>query len=101
MRDPGLQNERTALAWQRTALSVLAGAALMGRLVLGTDPVLVVMELAVALPLALWVLLDSRRHYAERRASRPSGTGIRAAALAGAVTVMSGAAWVATLFWPH
>ncbi len=96
MIDPGLQNERTALAWQRTALSVLAGAALLGRLVLGTDTVLVIMELAVALPLALWVLLDSRRHYASRRASRPGAVGSRAAALATAVTVMSVAAWVST-----
>ena len=94
MIDPGLQNERTALAWQRTGLSVLAGAAIMGRLVLGSGLVLAVAEFAVAAPLAVWVLLDSRRRYAHRRAVRLGTVGNRAAALAAAVAVMSIAAWV-------
>jgi uncharacterized membrane protein YidH (DUF202 family) len=82
--DPAAQNERTALAWQRTALSVLAGSAVLGRLgfeVLGAWSLLGV---AVAAPLSGWLLMESRFRY-----GRPSRGGRAPAALAVATSVLA------------
>ena len=58
-----MQNERTALAWQRTALATIAGAAVVARLTLDRLGALVVIGLVVAVPLGLWVFLESRSRY--------------------------------------
>ncbi len=61
--EPGAANERTALAWQRTALSLVAGSAVLTRL---TFPVLgpvSLVSLVVGLPLGAWVLVESRGRY--------------------------------------
>jgi hypothetical protein len=60
--DPGLQPERTALAWRRTALSLAVGAVVSFRLL---PPVLGVWSLAVSvagllLSAAIWILADRR-----------------------------------------
>lgn len=47
--DSGLQNERTGLAWQRTALAVLTGSLLMARLVAEVSVILAVVTGLVAL----------------------------------------------------
>lgn len=89
---PGLQNERTALAWQRTALSVLAGAAALARLTADRLGPLALAGLAVALPLTLWVFFESRGRYArdpgaETRLRARSGRA--PASLASAIAVMA------------
>ena len=61
--DPGIGNERTAFAWQRTALSLVAGAAIMCRLTFDELGGLALLAPAAAVPLAGWVLLISRRRY--------------------------------------
>ncbi len=63
---PGMPNERTALAWQRTALAVLGGSALMARLTLRSSGPAALLILAVALPLSAWVLVESRLRYRAR-----------------------------------
>ena len=70
--DPGLQPERTALAWRRTALSLAVGAVVSFRLL---PPVLGLWSLAVGvagllLATATWIL-------AGRRARRVLGTLLR------------------------
>lgn len=61
--DAGGQNERTALAWQRTALSLMAASAAVSRLTFDRLGLLALLGLAVTFPLTLWVLLESRSRY--------------------------------------
>jgi uncharacterized membrane protein YidH (DUF202 family) len=61
--DPGFGNERTALAWQRTALSLAGGSAILARLTLDRLGAAALVSVAVAAPLALWVLWESRGRY--------------------------------------
>ncbi|MGH3314850.1 MAG: DUF202 domain-containing protein, partial [Nocardioidaceae bacterium] len=53
---PTVSNERTALAWQRTALALLAGSAIVARLTVDRIGALAVLSLVVVLPLATWVM---------------------------------------------
>jgi uncharacterized membrane protein YidH (DUF202 family) len=74
---PTVPNERTALAWQRTALALLAGSAIVARLTVDRIGVLAVLSLVVVLPLATWVMVESRGRYAHdagvRQRQRPRG----------------------------
>lgn len=85
-------NERTALAWQRTALALLAGGAVVARLTLDRLGVFAVASLALELPLVLWVMVESRGRYHHdagiRERGRPRG-GRATAALAVAVVVIA------------
>jgi uncharacterized membrane protein YidH (DUF202 family) len=62
--DPGAQNERTALAWQRTALSLMAGSAVLGRLTYDRLGLLSLAGVLIAFVLSCWVFWDSRGRYA-------------------------------------
>ena len=64
--DPGLARERTALAWQRTALSILFGTLLLARLTIGRIGVIAIVMVAVSAPMAFWVYAESRRRYRSR-----------------------------------
>ncbi|WP_245644518.1 DUF202 domain-containing protein [Nocardioides jensenii] len=93
MRDTGISNERTALAWQRTALSLVAGAAVVARL--GVDkagPVLVVL-VGLAAVLGLWIFVESSGRYRHSAGSsvRVRGRGGRAALALTVATVLIGA----------
>ena len=75
--DPGLQNERTGLAWQRTVLSSLTGSLLMTRLLADVSVTLAVMTGLVALTCTAglgWVGLQRyRQHASALWANRPMG----------------------------
>ncbi len=51
--DPGIGNERTALAWQRTALAVLAAAAILSRLTFDRLGLLALVSVGASAPIAL------------------------------------------------
>lgn len=61
--DTGLANERTSLAWQRTALSLVVAAAVVGRLTVGRLGPTALVVLVIAAALSLWVFGESRRRY--------------------------------------
>lgn len=71
--DSGLSNERTALAWQRTALSLVAVAAIMGRLTFDRLGFVSIMLLGLAVVLCLWVFAESRWRYVQQLGHRSRG----------------------------
>ena len=90
--EPGVYNERTALAWQRTALSLLAGSAVVARLAFDALGLLAVLGFAVSLPLVVWVMWESQgryhHHAGVRLRARPRG-GRAPTALAVVVVVVA------------
>ncbi|GAA3927951.1 DUF202 domain-containing protein [Microbacterium soli] len=102
--DPGLQPERTALAWQRSALALAGGSVVTLRLlppVIGI-PALVLGFAGVALALA--VLIGSHRRYRRRRAALASplpamlSSGASVAALSAGVLILGMLSLVFVLF---
>lgn len=61
--DAGIANERTALAWQRTALSLVTAAAILARLTWTRLGVGALVVLSLAIVLAGWVFFESRSRY--------------------------------------
>ena len=73
--DPGVQPERTALAWQRTALATAAGSAIVARHTVGPLGPGALVVLAVSLGLALAAFVLGRRRYL----AGPTGSRLTAA----------------------
>lgn len=71
--DPGASNERTALAWQRTALALIAAAAIMARLTGSTLGTLAGVALGAAMVLAGWVFVESWARYSHDAGTRSRG----------------------------
>lgn len=91
-RDPGVQNERTSLAWQRTALSIAAGSAVLARVTVGAIGVwaLIVLGLSLLMSGLTYVSLRWEYHRRARLADPPAHVreGARAALLAGNVLLL-------------
>ena len=101
--DPGLQPERTDLAWRRTALTLITAACIFLRWMphygwfAGT-------LVAASLLVALGITVTQRRRY-HRAASGIGGTAMTAnvrstAAIAGSVMVLAGLGIYTVLFLP-
>jgi putative membrane protein len=87
-RVPGLQAERTALAWQRTAAGLLLGAVVVGRLTAGPLGRTALVATGAVVVLAGWLVVAGAR----RRLRRLRTTGGSAPALL--VTAVVGLAGV-------
>lgn len=86
----GLQNERTALAWQRLAIAVIAGSAALTRLTFDRLGPFALISL-VNVPIGIWVLFESNRRYRHEAGPQARATerGGRAhAAIAGAIALL-------------
>jgi uncharacterized membrane protein YidH (DUF202 family) len=91
--DSGLQAERTALAWQRTALAMAVAAVGAGRLALPVLGVLAVLFAVVGLIQAVLVADAARRRYRvvhESLVTRGDLTAVRLAGLPMAALACSG-----------
>ena len=92
--DPGLQVERTTLAWLRTGLTFVVGLMVLLRLVAHRSAIAAVACAAVALPLAAVIAIASwRRHRAAERnlrAEEPLPDGVLQAAFT-ALALLAGA----------
>ncbi|GAA2262053.1 hypothetical protein GCM10010145_29340 [Streptomyces ruber] len=97
-RDPGLQPERTRLAWRRTTLSCTVAAVLAGRTALTGGPSaagVLVCALCAALWLAFLVLAHLRmRDLAVARPAAPAPRTVGAAALCTVALALCAAALV-------
>lgn len=63
--DVGVSHERTGLAWQRTALALLAGAAIISRLTFERLGVVAFVALGVVVLLSVCVLVETRGRHAK------------------------------------
>lgn len=104
VHDPGLQQERTVLAWDRTALTLMVASGLLVR-VAGDSPFRLGIALAtLALLVGLMILIFDRRRYLVRWRRMEAGgpmTSNVLVTLIGAITVVLGATalWVVVLLW--
>lgn len=60
-RDSGLQQERTALAWHRTGLTLVAASFIVGRLLLPALGTAVISSVALGVAAAVWAVTSTRR----------------------------------------
>lgn len=102
--DPGLQPERSALAWQRTALSIAVGSLIFGRILSASLGLWAVAPMMAGLGMAAVLGLRSRRRYAHHHRTLTSGNGLLAdgllnAALASFVVVGGLFCLVMVLIW--
>ncbi|MFC9553789.1 DUF202 domain-containing protein [Rhodococcus sp. NPDC056960] len=91
--DTGLADERTSLAWQRTALAVAAGGALFGRLTFARLGIVALTVLVFAIALSLCALHESgtryRRHERQARGGRTTLTLSTATSLLAAIEAVA------------
>jgi uncharacterized membrane protein YidH (DUF202 family) len=89
---PGVQKERTALAWQRTALSLMVAAVVTARLTYERLGPAAVVVTGVGLAASGWVFWTSRsryRHHARLHAARGERGGRSGLALAATVVLLA------------
>jgi uncharacterized membrane protein YidH (DUF202 family) len=98
--DTGVGNERTSLAWQRTALSIVACAAILTRLTSSALGIFSLVSLAIGLAVALWLFVEGRARYRHRHGHsirRRARSGLAPLALMLAALVLGGTELAALL----
>ncbi|WP_433273701.1 DUF202 domain-containing protein [Actinosynnema sp. CS-041913] len=83
-----MQNERTALAWQRTALAMIAGSAVLTRLTVDRVGPLALVGMAVTVASGSAVFVASRWRYQDGRRGRTGGARLPVAVVVGTVAMV-------------
>jgi putative membrane protein len=92
-RDPGLQPERTALAWQRSALALAGATIVVGRLTFSAVGVIALLVVALGVGHAAVIFATAQRHYRVRTGAaqtRPWPTAVHAVLLSAQVVALGG-----------
>lgn len=76
MNGSGLQNERTSLAWRRTALSLVVAAGTMAKVTATQWHGVALVWLLLGVPVGLAVLVRTSTSYRHRRADRAKEPGV-------------------------
>ena len=90
-RDPGLQPERTTLAWQRSALALAGATIVVGRLTFGTVGAVALLVVALGVGHAAVIFATAQQHYRIRTGAteaRRWPTGVHAILLVVQVTAL-------------
>ena len=90
-RDAGLQPERTALAWQRSALALAGATIVIGRLTFSAVGLAALLVVALGVAHAAVVFATARRHYRVRTGEAHVSTwptGVHAALLSAQVAAL-------------
>lgn len=74
--DPGLQPERVALSWQRTALAIAVGSLIFGRILSSTLGLWAVLPMVAGLVMAAVLGMRSQRRYTHHHRTLTSGIGM-------------------------
>ena len=91
-RDPGLQPERTTLAWQRSALALAGATIVVGRLTFGTVGAIALIVVALGVAHAAVIFATAQRHYRIRTGATQAKqwpTGVHAILLSVQVTALA------------
>jgi uncharacterized membrane protein YidH (DUF202 family) len=90
-RDPGLQPERTALAWQRSALALAAATIVVGRLTFSSVGLIALIVVALGVGHAAVIFATAHQHYRIRTGevkAKRWPTGVHAVLLSVQVTAL-------------
>jgi putative membrane protein len=92
-RDPGLQPERTALAWQRSALALAGATIVVGRLTFSAVGIVALLVVALGVGHAAVIFATAQRHYRVRTGApqaKPWPTAVHAVLLSLQVAALGG-----------
>jgi uncharacterized membrane protein YidH (DUF202 family) len=87
--DPGLQNERTALAWVRTTLALAAAALVLARILTSSHLFIALALVVVCLVNVTWVGRAARERYVEASAALGENRPLPDARLPAVVTALT------------
>ena len=73
--DPGLQPERSALAWQRTALGIAVGSLVFGRILSTSLGLFALLPMLAGLAMSAVLGMQSHRRYSHHHRTLTSGHG--------------------------